>query len=105
MNGLILAGGPIGIMRACLDVVLPYMHDRKQFGRPIGEFETHAGQARRHVHRFERDPRLCLCGGEGLRLRSRVDEKGRRRRLFSSPPSARPTWLSKPFSVSAATAT
>lgn len=44
MSGLnyervVLAGGPIGIMAACMDVVLPYMHERKQFGRPIGEFE------------------------------------------------------------------
>ncbi|MGW8194818.1 MAG: isovaleryl-CoA dehydrogenase [Desulforhopalus sp.] len=43
MSGLdyeraVLAGGPVGIMQACLDVVLPYIHDRKQFGRPIGEF-------------------------------------------------------------------
>ncbi len=36
---LILAAGPIGIMQACLDVVLPYVHERKQFGRSIGEFE------------------------------------------------------------------
>jgi isovaleryl-CoA dehydrogenase len=41
---LVLAGGPIGIMRACLDVVLPYVHDRKQFGRPIGEFELMQGK-------------------------------------------------------------
>lgn len=44
MSGLnyervVLAGGPVGIMRACMDVVLPYLHERKQFGRPIGEFE------------------------------------------------------------------
>jgi isovaleryl-CoA dehydrogenase len=44
MSGLnyervILAAGPVGIMRACLDVVLPYVHERKQFGKPIGEFE------------------------------------------------------------------
>jgi len=44
MNGLnyervILAAGPVGIMQACLDVVLPYVHDRKQFGKAIGEFE------------------------------------------------------------------
>jgi len=49
MSGLdyervVLAGGPIGIMRACLDVVLPYMHDRKQFGRSIGEFEIMQGK-------------------------------------------------------------
>lgn len=36
---LILAAGPIGIMQACLDVVLPYIKERKQFGKAIGEFE------------------------------------------------------------------
>jgi isovaleryl-CoA dehydrogenase len=44
MSGLdyervVLAGGPLGIMRACLDAVLPYVHERKQFGRPIGTFQ------------------------------------------------------------------
>jgi isovaleryl-CoA dehydrogenase len=36
---LVLSGGPIGIMQACLDVVVPYLHERKQFGQPIGEFQ------------------------------------------------------------------
>ena len=36
---VVLAAGPIGIMQACFDVVMPYLHDRKQFGRSIGEFE------------------------------------------------------------------
>jgi len=36
---LVLAGGPLGIMQACLDLVIPYVHDRKQFGRPIGTFQ------------------------------------------------------------------
>jgi isovaleryl-CoA dehydrogenase len=36
---LVLAGGPVGIMQACLDVVLPYVHERKQFGKAIGEFQ------------------------------------------------------------------
>lgn len=36
---VVLAGGPVGIMMACLDVVMPYVRERKQFGRPIGEFE------------------------------------------------------------------
>ncbi len=35
---LVLSGGPIGIMQACFDVVLPYLHERKQFGKPIGSF-------------------------------------------------------------------
>ena len=44
MSGLdyervVLAGGPLGIMRACMDNVLPYLHERKQFGRPIGTFQ------------------------------------------------------------------
>ncbi len=36
---LVLAGGPLGIMDACMDVVVPYVHDRKQFGQPIGMFQ------------------------------------------------------------------
>jgi isovaleryl-CoA dehydrogenase len=36
---LVLAGGPLGIMQACLDVVIPYVHERKQFGQAIGEFQ------------------------------------------------------------------
>jgi isovaleryl-CoA dehydrogenase len=35
---LVLSGGPIGIMQACMDTVLPYLHERKQFGQPIGTF-------------------------------------------------------------------
>ena len=41
---LVLAGGPLGIMRACMDVVLPYVHDRKQFGQAIGEFQLMQGK-------------------------------------------------------------
>jgi isovaleryl-CoA dehydrogenase len=36
---LVLAAGPVGIMQACLDIVLPYIHERKQFGKSIGEFQ------------------------------------------------------------------
>ncbi len=36
---LVLAGGPLGIMQSCLDIVLPYVHQREQFGQPIGEFQ------------------------------------------------------------------
>jgi isovaleryl-CoA dehydrogenase len=36
---LILSAGPVGIMQACLDIVLPYVHERKQFGKAIGEFQ------------------------------------------------------------------
>src|SRR5580658_6767047 len=48
MSGLdyeraVLAAGPLGIMRACMDVVLPYVHERKQFGQAIGEFQLMQG--------------------------------------------------------------
>ncbi len=44
MSGLdyeraVLAGGPLGLMAACMDVAVPYVHERKQFGQPIGEFQ------------------------------------------------------------------
>lgn len=41
---LVLSGGPIGIMQACLDVVLPYLNERKQFDRPIGSFGMMQGK-------------------------------------------------------------
>ena len=49
MSGLdyeraVLAGGPIGLMASCLDLVIPYLHDRKQFGQPIGEFQLMQGK-------------------------------------------------------------
>ena len=49
MSGLdyertILAAGPVGIMQACLDAALPYLHERKQFGQPIGEFQLMQGK-------------------------------------------------------------
>jgi isovaleryl-CoA dehydrogenase len=49
MSGLdyeraVLAGGPLGIMAACMDVVLPYIHERQQFGQPIGEFQLMQGK-------------------------------------------------------------
>jgi isovaleryl-CoA dehydrogenase len=49
MSGLdyervVLAAGPLGIMQACLDVCVPYVRERKQFGKPIGEFELVQGK-------------------------------------------------------------
>ena len=49
MSGLdyeraVLAAGPLGIMQACMDVVVPYVHDRKQFGQAIGEFQLMQGK-------------------------------------------------------------
>jgi isovaleryl-CoA dehydrogenase len=65
MSGLdyervVLSGGPLGIMQACLDVVIPYVHERKQFGQPIGQFQliqakladmyTHLNACRAYVY-------------------------------------------------------
>ena len=49
MSGLdfervVLAAGPVGIMQACLDTVVPYVHDRVQFGEPIGRFQLVQGK-------------------------------------------------------------
>jgi len=49
MSGLdfervVLAAGPLGIMQACMDIVVPYMHERKQFDRPIGDFQLMQGK-------------------------------------------------------------
>jgi isovaleryl-CoA dehydrogenase len=49
MSGLdyeraVLAAGPLGIMRACMDAVMPYVHERKQFGQPIGTFQLIQGK-------------------------------------------------------------
>ncbi len=41
---LVLAGGPLGIMAACMDIVLPYIHERHQFNKPIGEFQLMQGK-------------------------------------------------------------
>lgn len=39
LERLVLAAGPLGLMQACLDAVIPYVRQREQFGRPIGEFQ------------------------------------------------------------------
>ena len=84
MSGLdyeraVLAAGPLGIMQAAMDVVVPYVHQRKQFGQADRLVPAGAGQARRHVHHHERVQGLRVRGGQGLRPR-RDRAQGRRRR-------------------------
>ena len=96
MSGLdyeraVLAAEPIGIMQACMDVVLPYVHERKQFGEPIGTFQLVQAD-RRHVHHHERIAGLCLRSRQSLRprrnhARGRAHVSMRPRR----PPNARST--------------
>ncbi|KAJ1555391.1 hypothetical protein HK405_002120 [Cladochytrium tenue] len=64
LERLVLAAGPLGIMQAALDIVLPYVHQRKQFGQPIGHFQlvqakladmyTKLGASRSYVHAVAR---------------------------------------------------
>ena len=74
MSGLdyervVLAGGPLGLMRASLDLVLPYVHDRKQFGQPIGTFQLMQGKIADMYADHQCLPRLRVRGGAGLRPR------------------------------------
>ncbi len=100
----VLAAGPLGIMQACMDVVLPYVHERKQFGEPIGSFQLVQGKiadiyttmnaSRAYVYavakglRPRRDhARGCgrrdpLCRREGDAMRAGCDPAARRQRLY-----------------------
>ena len=74
MSGLdyeraVLSGGPLGIMAACMDVVLPYVHERKQFGQSIGEFQLMQGKLADMYTTWQAMPRLRLRGRPGLRPR------------------------------------
>ena len=82
MSGLdyersVLSGGPLGIMQACMDVVVPYVHERKQFGQPIGEFQLMQGKLADMYATFS-FCRLCLRCRPGARSR-RNHAQGRRR--------------------------
>ncbi len=71
MSGLdyertVLAAGPVGIMQNCLDVVEPYLHERKQFGRSIGEFQLMQGKVADMYTTLKRITGLPVCGGRQL---------------------------------------
>ena len=71
MSGLdyeraVLAGGPLGIMAACLDVVMPYVHERKQFGQPIGEFQLMQGKIADMYTTFSACRAYVYAVGQGL---------------------------------------
>ena len=76
---LVLAGGPLGIMQACLDLVIPYVHERQQFGQPIGRFQLIQAKLADMYVTANAARVLCLCGGARLRRRPR-HPRGRRRR-------------------------
>jgi isovaleryl-CoA dehydrogenase len=62
----VLSGGPIGIMQACMDVVVPYMHERKQFGQAIGEFQLMQGKMADMYADAQCLPRLPVRRGASL---------------------------------------
>ncbi|OGA65717.1 MAG: isovaleryl-CoA dehydrogenase [Betaproteobacteria bacterium RIFCSPLOWO2_12_FULL_68_20] len=71
MSGLdyeraVLAGGPLGVMAACLDVVIPYVHERKQFGQPIGEFQLMQGKLADMYATFSACRAYVYAVGQGL---------------------------------------
>ena len=83
MSGLdyertVLAGIQIGIMQACLDAVLPYVRERKQFGKPIGSFQLMQAKIADMYVALNQRARLRLSGREGMRRRQ--DDALRRRR-------------------------
>jgi isovaleryl-CoA dehydrogenase len=99
MSGLdyeraVLAGGPLGLMASCLDVVLPYVHERSQFGQPIGEFQLMQGKVADMYATFNACRAYVYAVGQAL---DRGGVAGRRARkdaagaiLFASE---RATWM------------
>jgi isovaleryl-CoA dehydrogenase len=71
MSGLdyeraVLSGGPLGIMQACMDVVVPYIHDRKQFGQSIGEFQLIQGKVADMYTTLQASRAYCYAVGKNL---------------------------------------
>ncbi len=109
MSGLdyervVLAAGPLGMMQACIDVVMPYVHERKQFGKPIGEFQLVQGKLADMYVDDERLQGLRLFGGEGLRPRPRPRARMPPARSSTRPRTRRGSRSTR-SSFSAATAT
>jgi len=109
MSGLdyervVLAAGPLGIMQACMDVVTPYIHERRQFGQTDWGVSTGAGQDRRHVCR---DERVARPTSTPWPRRATVAKRHARMLLVPSStlPSTPPRLRSTRFSSSAAMAT
>jgi isovaleryl-CoA dehydrogenase len=83
MSGLdyeraVLAGGPLGIMAACLDVVLPYVHERKQFGQPIGEFQLMQGKLADMYTTFSACRAYVYAVGQALDRNDASDKNARK---------------------------
>jgi alkylation response protein AidB-like acyl-CoA dehydrogenase len=110
MSGLdyervVLSGGPLGIMAAAMDVVVPYAMSASS-SASHRQVPADAGQAGRHVHHDERLPGLCLRGGGGLRPgRNHAQGCGGLHSLFSREGDARWRWKRSRRWVATATST
>ena len=109
MSGLdyeraVLAGGPLGIMQACLDAVLPYVHERKQFGQPIGTFQLMQGKLADMYVTLNAAQAYVYAVAQGLR-RGPHHAQGRRRRHPLRRRERHAGWRWKRSSAWAATAT
>ena len=87
---VVLAAGPLGIMQACMDVVMPYVHERKQFGQPIGKFQLMQGKIA--------DMYVAMNAAAPTSTRSRGPATAARRRARMPParscmPSEKATWM------------
>ena len=72
----VLSGGPLGIMQAAMDLVLPYVHERKQFGQPIGTFELMQGKlADMYTSCRPRAPSATAPRRRSTRVRGRAARK------------------------------
>jgi isovaleryl-CoA dehydrogenase len=95
MSGLdyeraVLAGGPLGIMAACLDVVLPYVHARKQFGQPIGEFQLMQGKLADMYTTFSAARAYVYAVGQALDRRETTRKDAAGAILFAAEKA---TWM------------
>ena len=111
MSGLdyeraVLAGGPIGLMAACLDVVIPYVHERKQFGQSIGEFQLMQGKLADMYTTFGACRAYVYAVGQVLDRGELRNNAARTPPARSCTPARRrPGWRARRSSASAATAT
>lgn len=107
MSGLdyeraVLAAGPLGIMQACMDVVVPYIHEREQFGQSIGQFQLVQGKVADMYTQMNAARAYVYAVAKAV-----TAVKPRAKTLpapFFTPPNSLPKWLSTRFSCSAATA-
>ena len=114
MSGLdyeraVLTGGPLGIMQAVMDNVIPYIHDRKQFGQSIGEFQLIQGKVADMYTVLQAGRSLCLHRGQkprpaGCRTRA-TGAQGLRHPSFCGRPKKPPGWRARACRFLVATAT